>query len=48
MQIHLVKFNENLYMQVQGLTIGVSVAGNVVDHFLTWWNRKLKQDLEER
>lgn len=45
---HVFKFTDRmLFVQEKGEAIGVSLAGEVPGLFMTWWDKKLKERLEE-
>ena len=45
MKNHVCQFNNKLYKQKSGGAIGVSLAGDVAQVFMIWWNRELKKRL---
>ena len=42
---HIFVFNKRYYKQTKGGAIGVSIAGDVANLFLVWWDRELKRRL---
>ena len=45
---HVCKFNKRLYKQKEGGAIGVSLAGDIANLFMIWWDRELKKGLYEQ
>ena len=46
MKNHVYTFNKECFKQLKGGTIGVSIAGDVANLFVVWWDRELKIRLE--
>ena len=42
---HVFRFNKKLYKQKKGGAIGVSLAGDIANLFMVWWDRELKKRL---
>ena len=47
MKNHIYTFNNENFKQLNGGAIGVSIAGDVANLFMVWWDRKLKASLKE-
>ncbi|CAI9736119.1 Hypothetical predicted protein [Octopus vulgaris] len=45
---HTFKFNNKIYAQDEGAAIGVSIAGDVANLFMVWWDRRLKECLLQK
>ena len=45
MNNHIFTFNNELFKQIHGGAIGVSIAGDVANLFMVWWDRELKAHL---
>ena len=43
---HVCKFKDELYKQLKGGAIGVSVAGDIAQLFMVWWDNQLKERLQ--
>ena len=48
MKNHIYTFNNENFKQLNGGAIGVSIAGDVANLFMVWWDRKLKASLREK
>ena len=46
-EIHVFTFYKKLYKQKKGGEIGVSLAGDIANLFMVWWNRDLKKRLSD-
>ena len=44
---HIFTFNKKYYKQCKGGAIGVSIAGDVANLFLVWWDKELKRKMRE-
>ena len=44
---HVFTFNKKLYKQKKGDAIGVSLAGDIANLFMIWWDRELKKRLSD-
>ena len=44
---HIFTFNKKYYKQCKGGAIGVSIAGDVANLFLVWWDNELKRKMRE-
>ena len=44
---HVFVFDQKLYKQNKGGAIGVSLAGDIANLFMVWWDRQLKTRLAE-
>ena len=44
---HICKFNKRLLKQKHGGAIGVSLAGDIANLFMVWWDRELKRRLAQ-
>ena len=47
MKNHIFTFNDENFKQLSGGAIGVSIAGDVANLFMVWWDRELKVRLNE-
>ena len=47
MKNHIFTFNDENFKQLNGGAIGVSIAGDVANLFMVWWDRELKVRLDE-
>ena len=47
MKNHIFTFNNENFKQLSGGAIGVSIAGDVANLFMVWWDRELKTRLNE-
>ena len=45
MKNHIFTFNDDNFKQLSGGAIGVSIAGDVANLFMVWWDRELKSRL---
>ena len=45
MKNHIFTFNDENFKQLSGGAIGVSIAGDVANLFMVWWDRELKSRL---
>ena len=45
---HICQYDSQLFKQKEGGAIGVSLAGDVAQVFMIWWDRELKQQLDQR
>ena len=44
---HIFRFGNKLYRQSNGGAIGVGIAGDGANFFMVWWDRELKEKLQE-
>ena len=47
MSLHDFKFDQKIYRQIRGGSIGLDLTGVVATIFMCYWDKKLKQQLEE-
>ncbi|KAJ8028681.1 hypothetical protein HOLleu_30990 [Holothuria leucospilota] len=45
---HICQYDNQLFKQKEGGAIGVSLAGDVAQTFMIWWDREFKEQLDQR